>query len=65
MDAHEQLHEYIARLSRVADELDSITRGLVEFAEQSEFRFAPGYEEGFDEDDELLEDDARPDKPTY
>ncbi|HEV2124595.1 MAG TPA: hypothetical protein VGW38_17720 [Chloroflexota bacterium] len=64
MDAHEQLHEYIARLSRVADELESITRGLAEFAEQTDIRFGAEYE-GFDEEDELDEDDIRPDKPTY
>jgi len=64
MDPQEQLEEYIARLSRVADELESITRGLVEFAEQAEIRFAAGYDDGYDEEDELADDDTRPDKPT-
>lgn len=65
MSAEDQLHEYIARLSRVSDELESITRGLVELTEQSEIRFAEGYDAGFDEDDEPVEEDARPDKPTF
>jgi hypothetical protein len=64
MNAEEQLYEYLSRLSRVADELESIARGLVELAEQSEIRFADGYDTGFDEDDEPVDEDARPDEPT-
>ncbi len=64
MNAEEQLQEYLERLFRVANELESITSGLVELAEQAEIRFAEGYDAGFDEDDEPVEADARPDKPT-
>ncbi len=64
MDAHKQLDEYLDRLFRVADELESIARGLVELAEQVEIRFAEGHDEGYDDDDEPVDENSRPDKPT-
>lgn len=64
MDPHDQLHEYLARLSRIGDELESITRGLAEWAERAEIRFATDNEEGYDNDDEPFKDDIRPEKPT-
>ena len=65
MDPHDQLDAYIRRISGIADELELITRGLAEWAERAEIRFAANDGEGYDDDDEPVDDDARPDKPTY